>query len=40
MSLLWFDFEGDIKIFENLLYELVMYDLVEVFFIMKVVEEV
>lgn len=36
MSLLRFDFEGDTKIFENPLYELVAYDLAEVLPIMKV----
>lgn len=38
MSLLRFDFEGDIKIFENPLYELVAYDLAEVLPIMKAAE--
>lgn len=35
MSLLRFDFEGDTKIFENPLYELVAYDLAEVLPIMR-----
>lgn len=38
MSLLRFDFEGDTKIFENPLYELVAYDLAEVLPIMKAAE--
>ncbi|EIB5317517.1 aminodeoxychorismate synthase component I [Listeria monocytogenes] len=39
MSLLRFDFEGDTKIFENPLYELVAHDLAEVLPIMKAAEE-
>ncbi len=39
MSLLRFDFEGDTKIFENPLYELVAYDLAEVLPIMKAAEK-
>lgn len=39
MSLLRFDFEGDTKIFENPLYELVTHDLAEVLPIMKAAEE-